>query len=213
MSIFLESGTIVAWMAPEEVSAPRGSTRSAEGFRHPCTRSRTEVEAQLRQFSTVLDVVNHVLGIRSTSCTGADSESVSDCAVPSRLVGSARITESCRTSRHRSAPQRLQASSDPLAFVTLGATSSLTPAVDKGRNHHPFDKERTSLPCATVFGCVSSGSLFVTSRPPSYWSRAPLAVWIPGSSNGTFLSWILDRTCVKLRHCQEANTLHQLISL
>ena len=51
----------------------RESTRSAEGLRHPSTRSRTEVEAQLRRFPTVLDVVNRVLGI--------DSESVSDCAV------------------------------------------------------------------------------------------------------------------------------------
>ena len=35
-------------------------------------------------FSTVLDVVNRVLGIRHTSCTRVDSESVSDCVVPSR---------------------------------------------------------------------------------------------------------------------------------
>ena len=34
--------------------------------------------------------------------------------------------------------------------------------------------------------------------PPSSWSRAPIAVWIPGSANGTFLSWILDRTCVNV---------------
>ena len=54
MSIFLESGTIVAWMAPKEVSA-RGSTQSAEGLRHPCSRSQTEVEVQLHRFSTVLD--------------------------------------------------------------------------------------------------------------------------------------------------------------
>ena len=31
-----------------------------------------------------------------------------------------------------------------------------------------------------------SGSLYVTSRPPSCWSRAPLAVWSPGSGNGIF---------------------------
>ena len=64
---------------------PRGSTRSAEGLRHPCSRIQTEVEAQLRRFSTVLDAVNHVLEIRRTSCTKAYSESVSDCVVPSRF--------------------------------------------------------------------------------------------------------------------------------
>ena len=31
-----------------------------------------------------------------------------------------------------------------------------------------------------------SGSLYDTSRPPSCWSLAPLAVWIPGSGNGVF---------------------------
>ena len=64
---------------------PRRTTRSAEGLRHPCTRSRTEVAAQLGRFSTVLDVVNRVLGIQRTPCTRADSESVSACAVPSRF--------------------------------------------------------------------------------------------------------------------------------
>ena len=58
----------------------QGSTRFAEGLRHPCTRSRTEVEAHLRRFSNVLDVCNHVLGIQRTSCTRPDSESVSDSA-------------------------------------------------------------------------------------------------------------------------------------
>ena len=42
---------------------------------------RTEVEAHLRGFSTVLDVKNHVLGIQRTSCTKPDSESVSDCSI------------------------------------------------------------------------------------------------------------------------------------
>ena len=55
---------------------------SAEG--PPCTNNQTEVEVQLHQFSTVLDVVNRVPGIRRTSCTKVDSESVSDCVVPSR---------------------------------------------------------------------------------------------------------------------------------
>ena len=63
---------------------PQGSTRSAESLHHPCTRNQTEVEVQLYLFSTVLDVVNRVLGIRRTSCTRVDSESVSDCVVPSR---------------------------------------------------------------------------------------------------------------------------------
>ena len=91
MSMFLESGTIVAWMAPEEVSAPtkkhaiRREPPSPMYPRHPCTRSRIEVEAQLRRFSTVLDVVNRVVEIRRTPCTRADSESVSDCDVPSRF--------------------------------------------------------------------------------------------------------------------------------
>ena len=73
---------------------PRGSTRSAESLRHPCTCRRTEVEPQLRRFTTVLDVVSHVLGIRCTSCTRADSESVSDCAVItiwSGVPGSLRV--------------------------------------------------------------------------------------------------------------------------
>ena len=60
------------------------STLSAEVLHHPSTRNQTEVEVQLHLFSTVLDVVNRVLGIRRTSCTKADSESVSDCVVPSR---------------------------------------------------------------------------------------------------------------------------------
>ena len=85
MSIFLESAPSSRGWLQKRCLLRRGSTRSAEGLRHPRTRSRTEVEAQLRRFSTVLDVVNHVLGIRRTSCTRADSESVSDCAVPSRF--------------------------------------------------------------------------------------------------------------------------------
>ena len=57
MSIFLESGTIVACMAPEEVSAPTKKHAICRGLRLPCTRSQPEVEAQLRRFSTVLDAV------------------------------------------------------------------------------------------------------------------------------------------------------------
>ena len=41
------------------------------------------VELKLRH--NCIDVLNHVLEIRRTSCTRADSESVSDCAVPSRF--------------------------------------------------------------------------------------------------------------------------------
>ena len=46
---------------------------------------KLKLRHNLRRFSTVLDTVNHVLEIRRTSCTKADSESVSDCAVPSRF--------------------------------------------------------------------------------------------------------------------------------
>ena len=45
----------------------RGSMPSEEGLRHPCTRNRIEVEAQLHRFSTVLDVVNRVLEIQRSS--------------------------------------------------------------------------------------------------------------------------------------------------
>ena len=64
---------------------PQGNTQSAEGLHLPCTRGQPEAEAQLRRFSTVLDAANHVLEIRRTSCTRADSESVPDYAVPSQF--------------------------------------------------------------------------------------------------------------------------------
>ena len=139
MSIFLESGT------PSSLGRlhkwclfPRGSTRSAEGLRHPCTRGQTEVEAQLHQFSTVLDAVNHFLEIRRSSCTKADSESLSNCAVPQHdLIGSAKISECCKTSRRRLLNVfqhlRLQLLSD---FVTHTSCH-------QGRNQHPFEKEQT----------------------------------------------------------------------
>ena len=51
--------------------------QSAEGLRLPCSRSQTEVVALLRQFSTVLDVESHVLGVLRTLCTKADVANVS----------------------------------------------------------------------------------------------------------------------------------------
>ena len=64
-------------MAPEEVSAP---TEEACDLQRasvtPCTRSRIEVEAQLRRFSTDLAVVNRVLWDSThTSYARVDSES------------------------------------------------------------------------------------------------------------------------------------------
>ena len=70
MSIFLESGTLVALMAPEEVTVPKKKHGICGGpLRHSCSRNQTEVVAPLRQFSTVLDVENHVLGILHILCT------------------------------------------------------------------------------------------------------------------------------------------------
>ena len=188
--------------------------------------------------------VNHVLGIQRTSCTRADSESVSDCSITIWSgvagIGSSTSSNIC----------------GPIGICNSWATSSLTPAVDKGATNIP-----NSLPCATVFACVSSGScqertvhqclheehpstpaerdnqetefvselytlgkstriirpsgsLHVTSRPPSCWSRAQLAVWIAGSGNGIFCpGYVIGQAWSWLRHCQEANTLHQLVSL
>ena len=50
-------GTIVAWMAPEEVSALTRKTRNLPraSISLPFTRGQTEVEARLRRFSSVLD--------------------------------------------------------------------------------------------------------------------------------------------------------------
>ena len=97
---------------------PQRSTLSAEGLHPPCTHNQTEVEAQLHRCSTVLDVVNHVLEIRRTPFTMADSERVSDCAVSSR---SDRECQDLRVlqDEQASAPQRLPASADPSAFATL----------------------------------------------------------------------------------------------
>ena len=64
--------------------------------------SHTAVEAQLRRFSTVLDAANHVLEIRRTSCTRPDSKKVCQTVLFHHdSIGSARIFECCRTSRHR----------------------------------------------------------------------------------------------------------------
>ena len=49
MSIFLESGTIVACVAPEGCVFPPGNTLSAEGLRLSCSRSQTVVVAPLQQ--------------------------------------------------------------------------------------------------------------------------------------------------------------------
>ena len=149
---------------------------------------------------------------------------MSDCAVPSRFERSARLSECCKTSRHRllnvfqhlRTHWHLQLLSD---FVTYTSCR-------RGRYQHPFDKEQTFFLvqlCLAVFRldlvrkeqCTSvctkitpvpllsettkrqnytwestrivrtSGRLYVTSRPPSCWSRAPLAVWISGTGNGT----------------------------
>ena len=46
-----------------------------------------------------------------------------------------------------------------------------------------------------------SGSLNLTERPPSCWKRAPLALWIPGSGNGTLCPGYLighARSCAPL---------------
>ena len=45
----------------------RRSTLSVESLHLPFIHNQTEVERQLHQFATVLDVVNHFLGIRHTS--------------------------------------------------------------------------------------------------------------------------------------------------
>ena len=239
-------------MAPEEVSAPTRKHAICRGLRHPCTRSQTEVEAQLRRFSTVPDVVNHVLGIRRTSCTRADSESVSDC-------GSARISESCRTSKHRllnvfqhlRTHRHLQLLSD---FVTHTSCQ-------QGRNHHPFDKEQTLFlvqMCLAVFRldlvrkeqCTNVCTMITPvallsettkrqnwflnwtrvekhSNCSSFWkfvchqSSSVMLVGVVlhlqcGFQDQATVSSVLDTRLDKreaVHHCQEANTLHQLVSL
>ena len=118
MSIFLESGTIVANMGPEEVSLPLGNMQSVGCICLPCIRSQTEVEAPLRHFSTVLDVVNRVLGIRRTLCTKADSGNVSSCADPARFDQECldlRVLQDETASVHPHLPTRVGQS----AFVTL----------------------------------------------------------------------------------------------
>ena len=173
-----------------------------------------------------------------TSCTRADSESVSDCAVPSqsdRECLDLRTLQDGQASVH----PRLPASANPLASVTLERLRHS----HKGATIIPLTKNKLSSSCNCVWLCrvwilsrknnvpVSArrslqypcrarrprdrigfctahawkstrivrpfGSLNLTKCPASCWNRAPLAVRIPGSSNGT-VSWILDRTCVKL---------------
>ena len=63
-------------MAPEEVSAPtKKNKQSVEGPRLPSSRSQTEVAAPRRQFSTVPDVENRVIGVLRIFGTKADSRS------------------------------------------------------------------------------------------------------------------------------------------
>ena len=209
---------------------PRRSTRSAEGLRHPCTHSQTEVEAQLRRFSTV----DHVLEIRRTSCTRAGSESVSHCAVLHH-----NVFQHLRTHRH-------------LQFPSNFATHT---SCRQGRNQHPFDKEQTLFhvqlcsakfrldfvkreQCTSVCTKITPVSLLSErqnwflnctrverhSNCSSFWKfcMSPVVLLHVGvelhlqcafSDQATvLLSWIRDRTSVKLC-CQEANTLRQLVSM
>ena len=141
---------------------PRGSTQSAEGLRHPCTRSQTEVEAQLCRFSTVLDA--HLApGLTRKVCHTVQFHH--------ELIGSAKISECCSTSRHRllnvfqhlRTHRHLQLLSD---FVTHTSCR-------QGRYQHPFDKEQTLFLSATVFGCVSSGSCQEKNSVPVSARRSP----------------------------------------
>ena len=80
MSIFLESGTIVACVAPEEVSVPTRKHAIRRGL--PSSHVavvKLKFVAPLCRFSTVLDVESHVLEILRTLYTRADSETLSDC--------------------------------------------------------------------------------------------------------------------------------------
>ena len=72
------------------------------------------------------------------------------------LVGSARISESCRTRRHRllNVFQHLRTHWHSYLLSDFVPHTSC----QRGRNHHPFLKKPTLFHCATVFGCVSSGS-------------------------------------------------------
>ena len=109
---------------------------SAEGLHHPCTHNQTDVEVQLHRFSTVLDVVNRVVGIRRTSCTRVDSKSVSDCVVPSRSDRECLETGRYRllnVFQHLRTHWHLYLLSD---FITHSSCR-------QGRNHRPFDKEQT----------------------------------------------------------------------
>ena len=189
----------------------------------------------------VLDVVNQVLEIRRTSCTMDDSGKVSDSADPTR------IDQECLDLR---VLQDELASVPPHGPTFAGQSASVT--LERHRHSHQLSPrapsaslwQRTkSLPCATVFGCVGSGScqerraylsrrkdhsrtshawksarivrpsgrLNITNRPPSCWTRAPIAVWIPGSGNCTLCPGYLSNMHDAVHHCLEAKTLHQLV--
>ena len=154
------------------------------------------------------------------------------------LIGSSKIFECCRTSRHRFLLRHSHQLSTRAQPTSLWQRTS-------------------SLPCATVFGCVSSGScqerivhqclredhsstpterdnqetrwvfwtshawkstrvvrpsasLNVTSRPPSCWSRPHLLCGFQDQATVLFLldTWSDRREAV--HHCQE---VHQLVSL
>ena len=108
-----------------------------EGLHLPCTHNQSVFEVQLHRFLTVLDVVNRVLEIRQTHPTpGLTRKMCQIVLFHHDLIGSALISERCRTSRH------LYLLSD---FITHSSCRH-------GRNHRPF------LPFATVCGYVSSGS-------------------------------------------------------
>ena len=136
---------------------PQGSTRSAEGLRHPFVPA---VELKLRHdcdgFSTVLDVINHVFGIQRTSCTKPDSESVSAVLFHHDLIGSARISVNCRTSRHRllnvfqhlRTHRHLQLLTDYVTHTSCRQRAQPT----------SLSQRTNSLPCAAVFSYISSGS-------------------------------------------------------
>ena len=183
MSIFLESGTIVAWMAPEEVSFPTRKHAICGGPPYPMYHNQTEVEVQLHRLLTVLDVVNRVLEIRHTSYTRVDSENVWDCVVPSRSDRECLDLWALQDGQ-ASAPQRLPASVVPLPSVSL---ERLHHSLQLSSRAQPSSLwQRTNfLPFATVCGWVLLGTNCVpvsARRSLQYpcWARRPrdrIAFW------------------------------------